>query len=106
MVFQKNSKMREPTYNEFKEKILTRIEENPIVCREQFVIWHEHILYKRKGHICKDTTRVKKKSIDRQLKTLHKVMNDLVLEGILLRTQRVRPNQNTRYIYWSATNND
>lgn len=94
--------MREPTYNEFKDRVLTQIEVHPRVCREQFVIWFEDILYIQGGHICKDTTRTKKKSVDRQLKTLHKVMNDLVLEGVLIRVQRNK--FKTRYIFWEATN--
>lgn len=102
MVFQKNLKMRELTYQEFKDKVLTQIELRPRICREQFVIWFEYTLYKRDGCICKDKTRTKKKSVDRQLRTLHKVMNDLVLEGILTRVKRNR--FKTRYIYWDATN--
>ena len=108
------SKPKPSLYDQFRERILTDLNKGVgCVSREQYVDWKEtawivrvpitHVFKGGKTYTyTKKTRHYDKTWRNEQMNTLHKVMNDLVKEGILTRSDRAKPRVYgcTRHIVW------
>ena len=110
------SKQKPSLYDQFREKVLADLNRgDPSVCREKYVNWSEVVstvttvatnpFSGRKLHYTKrHKVWFDRKWRDKQLNILHRVMEDLVKEGILSRGRRDKPNvyHCDRYIRWNS----
>ena len=110
------TKPKPSLYDQFRERILTDLNKGvSCVFREKYVDWGEvsytvktpigktWVLKSGKKYTRTITTRhYLTKWRNEQLRVLHKVMNDLVREGFLYRSDRAKPRVRScnRHIFW------